>query len=181
MGLYEILSSLMIVSGIICVFISYRINDSNINNIIKSENKNFITKEGLDEILSEYSIDEDIKLVNDKILELNEYAEFIKSEIEKKHKELLFLYQMVAEKEKSISPKEELTYKEIEKKEITKLDETINKNLENEDNKEIEEKEVYNINIKIIELSNKGYGITEIAQILNIGQGEVKLVLDLYK
>jgi DNA invertase Pin-like site-specific DNA recombinase len=38
-----------------------------------------------------------------------------------------------------------------------------------------------NSNKRILELKNQGYKETEIAKILNIGQGEVRLVLNLYE
>ena len=40
--------------------------------------------------------------VKSKILELNEYGEYLKNELDAKHKELLFLYQMINEREKEI-------------------------------------------------------------------------------
>jgi len=117
--------------------------------------------------------------INQKILELNEYSEFAKSELDTKHKELLFLYQLINEKVKEIDA-EKLDYRMPEPKMIdVKMgikadadDDRANYHANNHSE---------NHNKRILDLSEQGYPIAEIAKMLDIGQGQVKLVLNLYK
>lgn len=108
-----------------------------------------------------------IEELNQKILEINEYTEFMKSELDSKHKELLFLYQLIRERNKEMEPSEPFI--------------VSNESIEVEKKEDIEEIKSSNNNEMILQLSKKGYRIEEIAQILDIGKGEVKLVIELYK
>lgn len=111
-----------------------------------------------------------VNLIDEKVLELNDYHDFVQEEIDKKHKELLFLYQMITEKERAI--------KEIQI-EIEKL---RNHKEEAEDlTPEEMEVKVENSNRRIISLKEQGYQDKEIAKILGIGLGEVQLVLNLFE
>ncbi|PKM95738.1 MAG: hypothetical protein CVU84_02745 [Firmicutes bacterium HGW-Firmicutes-1] len=121
-----------------------------------------------------------IEELNHKIREMNEYGEFMKSELDKKHKELLFLYQMINEKSKDINGNSEVfnSVKEEMRLEVT------NKEQFQPQTTMLEQKTEQlktNHNQMILEFSEKGYSIKEIAQMLEIGQGEVKLVLDLFE
>ncbi|QUI23253.1 hypothetical protein HZI73_13580 [Vallitalea pronyensis] len=114
--------------------------------------------------------------VNQKILELNDYASFIKKEISDQHKELLFLYQLITEKEKNLKhitdksskaeEKAAVSYHKSATPDISEPAHTLNHKIV-ENNKEI------------FDLYKEGHSVTEIAQSLNIGKGEVKLILDL--
>lgn len=141
----------------------------------------------------EASMDEDnfrkqVNLVNDKIVELNDYHTFVQEEIEKKHKELLFLYQMISDKEKAVREvqveieqvKETLSrintsqpLQAIKSKSVDRRDDSVEV-FESED-------ETMNMNRRIIQLRQQGYDVIEIARILDVGQGEVKLVLNLFE
>ena len=112
-----------------------------------------------------------VNLVNEKVLELNEYHEFMKSEMEKKHKELLFLYQMIGEKEKAIRDIQ------IELERMT-MGKAIVESVEAET---VITHEPDSVKRKIMELKAQGYNAKEIAKILGIGQGEVALVLNLFE
>lgn len=117
--------------------------------------------------------------LNTKILELNEFGSFILGEMEKKHKELLFLYQMICEKEKSFATEDEKLIKtenaqldtQIQPREATKPD-SIKLTIGNDS---------LALNGQILLLSNQGVSVQEIAKKLKIGQGEVQLILKLYQ
>lgn len=156
MTVYEIVTILLILLGLLIVIISFYIKDKN-----SSENTLY-SNEHYEEFGAR------IEELNNKILQVNEYSEFIKAELEDKHKELLFLYQMINEKSKQIN--------------------SIDSNIDNSDDSAKDYEELSNKiepkknnNKLILELSNKGYTVKEISRMLDIAQGEVKLVLDLYK
>ena len=197
---------------------------------------------------------------NEKIMAVNEFSEQLLEQIEENHKEVVFLYDMLNEKEnemkafvqeidKSKVVLEELANKELEKqmrqqeqfekeeeedlkrsgvlleepkvadveKNVPKVEtqmsalermgnklEEVPKEEENsepvkeiqvEEIKEVEEKqpeeveqqnlseqlEMTNQNQVILDLYNEGKSIMEIAKLLGKGQGEVKLVIDLFQ
>ena len=109
-----------------------------------------------------------IKELNQKILEVNEFSQFIQEEMNKKQKELLFLYQLIHEKSNEIKGTVEAKNYDftIEKNPKPISDEIVDK-LEKD-------------NQSVLQLAKKGYSIKEIAKILDIGQGEVNLILNLY-
>lgn len=116
-----------------------------------------------------------ISLIDEKILELEDYRKYVQDEMDKKHKELLFLYQMITEKEQKI--------REIEdsKKSYKSDDEKILVNQYSKTSiEDIDADIVENRNEQILGLKKDGYSEKEIAKKLEIGQGEVKLVLNLF-
>lgn len=115
-----------------------------------------------------------IEEINQKILELNEYSEFMKAELEEKHKELLFLYQLVNEKDKELKKRHVEVLPDQNRPVTGNSSEVLMPN-------QVVQQSAMNHNRRIIELSEKGYSIAEIGKLLEIGQGQVKLVLDLYK
>ena len=135
---------------------------------------------------------------NEKMKALNEYSEFILDEVEKRHKELLFMYQLISEKEKSLNSNAvnsniiNDTYKKTktkskifkEQKEYKDKNNQKGKNtvdLSEKDNSvEIKNKEIKDYHKQILDLYNNGLAIKEIAKKLDIGIGEVKLVIDLF-
>lgn len=136
-----------------------------------------------------------VTMVNDKILELNDYHSFIQEEIEKKHKELLFLYQMISDKEKTVRSiqveleqlKNSLEHMTVDSQiinelplEISPRKKELDEIIENEKESLIKE-DILNKNGRIIHLKKQGYDVKEIAKILDIGQGEVRLVLNLFE
>lgn len=169
----NILVLISIILGIICIIISFLLKDK--SKIIEEEHNQH------EETISNnnYNINKEeiINEVNNKILELNDYSNFIKKELNEKHKELLFLYQLINEKEVNIKKiAEDNLYKEEKpknKEPITifddlPLDETVDNKIKDQNN-------------QILSLYKEGYNITEIAKALNVGKGEIKLILDLYK
>lgn len=131
-----------------------------------------------DEAMEDETFRKQINLVNEKVLELDDYHNFVKDEIENKHKELLFLYQMISEKEKSIREiqLEIQQFREMEGLHKQKPLYTIEAASEMPEKEEGKERN----NSRIIRLREQGYNATEIAKILNIGVGEVNLVLNLF-
>lgn len=166
------------------------------------------------------------KVTNEKIMAISDYSEQIIEKIEQNHMEVVFLYNMLNEKENSLkenycrnenSCKEEIHYNDDHQ---TTNKDSIDSELDNQtySNNSIEvdngyknpmkniqginddeaEKLVGNINYshndqefieedkqnnnqEIIKLYAEGKSITEIAKTLDLGKGEVKFVLNLYK
>lgn len=138
------------------------------------------------------------RICNEKIMAVDEFSEQILEKIEENHKEVVFLYNMLNEKEtelkalmqKRIIIKEESIKKETVPKENIKKERVKNRANQQaatvkEKVKKLEQRKeeitVENNNPKILELYQQGKTVTEIAKILNQGQGEVKLVIDLYQ
>lgn len=137
-------------------FTKYSEQESTNNIKINDVNKNL-----------EHSIEEGKRLVKS----LNEMTEYIVNEIEKKNKELLFLYELIEKKEKLLNQApikgQKLDNKkhEIVNNEI-KAEENLNKN------KDLK---------SILKLYSDGNSPVEIAKKLKLGIGEVKLIIDFHK
>ncbi|MBD5089715.1 MAG: hypothetical protein HDT30_13065 [Clostridiales bacterium] len=275
-------SVLLIIVGIIIIFISYVISEKIIeknttgqgefsfdqsifDKIWKEKEAKF--REDMDKIIQEradettnYVEDKLAHISNEKIMAVSEYSDQILENIDKNHKEVVFLYDMLNEKEnemkdfvqeidKSKVVLEEIAHKELEKQKMIQhkriqkeLEEQKRKKDEKErqkddlmmsgyisnktvENTELEEKEIItpleqeevkeeksvfermegvveeslseekikepkqvelpmveeNNNQVILELYNEGKTIMEIAKLLGKGQGEVKLVIDLFQ
>ncbi|MFP4697277.1 MAG: DUF6115 domain-containing protein [Eubacteriales bacterium] len=111
--------------------------------------------------------------VSEKLMAINEYSDFVLEEIEKKHKELLFMYQVIAEKEKKLKMNNKTTSNsnvEVHKESKTTINSSANEN-----------QDIINNNKKILSLYNEGHSVKDIAKDLRLGIGEVKLVIDLFK
>lgn len=171
---YEGITITLIIIGLSAVLWSYYDNKT-----VTVVEKKSVKEDENQDYYEEYSAR--IEELNHKILELNEYGGFLKNELDNKHKELMFLYQLIHEKTKEIK---ENSF--IESGEVVFIKDKQEKdfNLNEAPKFEVEsdsEGQQINFNQLILELSEKGYTIKEIAQLLEIGQGEVKLVLDLYE
>lgn len=278
-------SVLLIIVGIVIIFISYVISEkitekkapnqgelsfdqSIIDKIWKEKEEQF--REDMDKIIQEranettnFVEDKLAHISNEKIMAVSEYSDQILENIDKNHKEVIFLYDMLNEKEnemkefvqeidKSKVVLEEIANKELEKQKMIQhkriqkeLEEQMRKQEEIErqkdelmmsgyisnnttENTEPEETEIIrpivqeeakeeksalermgvvveeapsekkikepkpvkqvelpireeNNNHVILELYNEGKTIMEIAKLLGKGQGEVKLVIDLFQ
>ena len=135
-----------------------------------------ITKES-DKLLEQRE-DNLIKTINeadDAIEQLNDISKQIFLQQEEKYQELLYLYEIIEQKKKeltNISENEQL-------KENLNVNQTLLDNTKEDINKEAAESiSKYD---EIFKLNEQGYSITEIAKKLNMGQGEVNLVLELKK
>ncbi len=142
------------------------------------------------------------KLTTEKIMAMGEYSNDIQEKINQNHDEVMFLYNMLNDKEevlkntirdieavkasvkkmaivndvaKDVTKKEPEVSKELEEKEVQKLETSTAKNSGN-----IRKREISNNNQMILDLYAKGKSNIEIAKELGLGIGEVRLVIDLF-
>lgn len=146
------------------------------------------------------------RTTNEKIMAINEYSDTVLEAINKSHNEVMFLYSMLNDKhteltglcgnlqrytenlsnvisesssdvqttevESSMIPEEELEFVDT----LTAVsEETVH-----QQTIQLSKDEV-NHNIRILEMNNQGYSDVEIAKELNLGLGEVRLVIGLFK
>ena len=125
------------------------------------------------------------KLSNQKINELAEYSDPVLGEINKNHSEVMFLYDMLNEKNKEVHNNIRDLQNALKKnEEIARTDR--NESIKEAPQSEAEEESVAedNANSKrdaVLKLHRQGKSEVEIAKTLGIGVGEVKLVIDLFK
>ncbi len=167
--------------------------------------------------------DELEKISNEKLMAVGEFSDNVLSEMDKTHKEIMFLYNMLNEKEteirklieektnqaklsreemdllkqkqtvvkdmkKDIESKEELVHSDDEKsKDSSSLKNQISTTMKGKSltqtvsqEKDEVESNRENSNRQIIKLYEDGVSIVDIAKRLNLGKGEVKLVIDLF-
>ena len=108
------------------------------------------------------------------IEEINKLSKSVLDEISIKYQELLHLYSIIDEKEKSLSS----TYKQVD----VSIQDTFTPNKPARAKSPPDISSINNPKHReIIALSNSGMNVSEIAKRLNLGQGEVSLVLELGK
>lgn len=169
----------------------------------------FIIKQKIDKMASEISEetitkteDQLSQLSNEKIIAVNDFSKQVIDKISQNHEEVVFLYNMLNEKETELKN----TMKQVDSTKKRIVDTKINdsKTIKSKESKdsvkkstpEIDLKEMIqpvstqskpldemgdNYNEKILELYSQGKSIIEISKYLDLGQGEVKLVIDLFK
>lgn len=146
-----------------------------------------------------YNADQSLSTMsNEKMIALGDYAVTVCDEIEKNHKEVMFLYSMLGDKEKELKAlvaEAEAKSAELKKANDLALEayveseselqtEEAPNGVEKTDFEELAEESVPqedNINDIILEMKQNGMSIMEIARELGLGVGEVKLVVDLYQ
>ena len=146
------------------------------------------------------------KISNEKIMAVSEYSNTIMDEINKSHKEVMFLYDMLTDKQtdlKNTVRKAEAAAKEVEDAGKSAAEQAVQQTARQQegsmdslsdefeafDNSRIDRVEAATVadlepdnnNRKIIELHKSGRTAVEIAKELNLGVGEVNLVLDLFE
>lgn len=153
-------------------------------------------------------VDEQLcQLSNEKIMSVNEYGNEVLEKIQQNHSEVVFLYSMLNEKEKEIKTFAEKQYpveankmvsnaEAMEEKETKKAQTNLgrkksNKKIEkNKIDKDTAQKMVFTgedraeydkKKEKIIALYRQGKEVLEISKKLELGQGEVQLIVNLYK
>lgn len=124
------------------------------------------------------------KISNTKILEMNEYADGVLKEINRNHNEVMFMYDMLNEKDKEIKT----TVKDVN---VTRMNRGYAYNDAKQQSAMEEQKivmqdiedfvldESLSTHDKIRQLYSNGYNDVEIAKRLKIGVGEVRLVINL--
>jgi len=142
------------------------------------------------------------KISNEKIIAVNDFSKQIMEKINQNHEEVVFLYTMLNEKESELKD----TMKQVDhtKKQLLETDLNNQKNTKSKDNMEYSKTNSANIGIeeldqafqitnrpldemddnsneKILDFHAQGKSIIEISKILGLGQGEVKLVINLFK
>ena len=215
----------LIVIGLVFIFVSFAISEKLSEEKAESDSvvkipKELTTeqKEKIDKLIRDY-MDQQIdgrltdietrlsEIVNQKTLALGDYAVSVNEEIDRNHKEVVFLYDMLSDKQKEIMTTVNMidTYKkEISSETQPSVEDTVPEELPAEeteempDDTEIEEamkemedipiseesqEELENVDNKdmILEMHKAGLSILEIARHLGLGVGEVKLVVDLYQ
>lgn len=140
--------------------------------------------------------DELSQLSNEKIIAVNDFSEQVLEKISRNHEEVIFLYNMLNEKQEEIknlmleANKIKLKLEEpvsavTSKTDINKI--SVSKSSYQADTKKVSKTNVHtdslsdNHNQKILELYSQGFSIVDISKSLELGQGEVKLVVDLFK
>lgn len=193
----------LIVIGIICVIISIILGIT--DNKEQADTASYVSdydsakqvsqvSKAIDDIIekkmqdieekTEASLD---KISNTKILEMNEYADNVLKEINRNHNEVMFMYDMLNEKDKEIKT----TVKSVNatntqargmgtvRERLIKLDET-QKAPQRISVDEFPLDDKLDKNQKIMTLYNNGYTDIDIAKRLKFGVGEVRLVIKLY-
>lgn len=151
--------------------------------------------------------DELSRLSNEKIIAVNEFSDQVLEKIKRNHEEVVFLYNMLNDKEKELKA----AVKEIDsaKKKVHEIVEARKEAVKDQQPRKAavapkapeaghktgslpiskdrpEEKLVIteggsNNNDQILALYSQGKSIIEISKLLGLGQGEVKLVIDLFR
>lgn len=147
------------------------------------------------------------RLTNEKIMAVDEFSDTVLEKINQNHSEVIFLYNMLNEKEKelkdlladinktakdgreSIATKSEVSVDEkVKSKKVSERKNNQRKPVGKQNRKEPdlslseqEKKQEASTRDQIISLHEKGISVTDIAKQLKIGKGEVKLIIDLYQ
>ncbi|HHU70982.1 MAG TPA: hypothetical protein GXZ21_02980 [Clostridiales bacterium] len=201
----EPLEIVLIVLGIIIIIVSFflvgskqEINESTLGKNISLDqvfakeeiqdfNDSIINK--LNEVREETlnaTEDELSRLSNEKIMAVSEFSDQILEKIDRNHEEVVFLYKMLNDKEKEIKEtvKEANIVQRLSKEQES---DTVEAKAVEADNpsftskeKDMSDSEVFNNNEEILSLYSEGKSIIEISRLLSLGQGEVKLVIDLF-
>ncbi len=229
----SILEIILIIVGIIVIIISCILVDkstavhkemigksiSSLEESLTEEDKKQLMdkmKELLAEVKEEAIVETDdtlSKISNEKIMAVHEFSDQILEKINRNHEEVVFLYNMLNDKEKELKA----TVKEIDnsKKKVqdilrAKTDndkapaaktiksqpapKTLSQDKASADDKieqsgtldTVQEPSMVNglnanNNTQILSLHSQGKSVIEISKLLGLGQGEVKLVIDLFK
>lgn len=229
------LEIVMIVIGLGAIIYSTKITDgaesSDIKSVVDGQDQMEQLRHKIEQFNEEITRKQEEKLEdtsekmntisNEKIMGISEYSDQVIDKIEKNHAEVVFLYDMLNEKQAEIQKliheadsskvqfQDELakSYQNVkdivdpvvvsgkdakktgneqsdselseEDYDLQKLSDKERQAFDEEFSMQEEEKKV-NHNEEILALHDKGYSILEISKMLEMGQGEVKFVLDMY-
>lgn len=230
MGILEII---LIIVGIIVIIVSCILVDKSTvdqkqmigksissleENLTEEDKKQLLDKmkELLADVKEEAIVETDdtlSKISNEKIMAVNEFSDQILEKIKRNHEEVVFLYNMLNDKEKELKA----VVKEIDtsKRKVQDILEaktdndktsaaktvksqsnarTVNQDRTMADHKQEKQNTAdvtqeqstlnglnTNNNSQILSLYSQGRSVIEISKLLGLGQGEVKLVIDLFK
>lgn len=218
----NLLEITMVILGIIIIIISCRIIDRPRNGkeipsggehlknarfteeeINQIKNKQMELLSGISEEAIVRTDDYLSKLSNEKIMAVSEFSDQILEKIKRNHEEVVFLYNMLNDKEKELKTavreidgskkkvkdlmdsKKEQSAKEQPVKKTAQIQKQIavSASADREKSKEapVPDPAGSNHNSQILNLYSQGKSIIEISKLLGLGQGEVKLVIDLFK
>ena len=134
------------------------------------------------------AMDKSIEEADEAVENLNKLSQSVFDELEKKYQEILFLYSLMDEKKKDIT---EIYSKPMPvAPQTTKSKEAVAEAPQNKESAPQEDSKpamplasaIKNPNLKqILKLRDEGMDVAEIAKTLDIGQGEVQLILGLGK
>ncbi len=208
------LEILLIVIGIgIIIFSCFLVDKStpkseNFTQLDVKASKNELTIEEIeqirmkiDTIITEMSEETIIKtddklsqITNEKIIAVHDYSNQIIEKINQNHEEVVFLYNMLNEKENELKDTmkqldhSKKQFSEIKPKESTEPTKKNSVNIvlteldqSKQNTNRLLEEMGDNNNEKILNYHSQGKSIIEISKLLGLGQGEVKLVIDLFK
>lgn len=229
----NLLEITLIIIGIIIIIISCRLVDksgkskgqvpvlpfSYENGISEEDKKKLMDK--IKELLSDVGEETVIRtddtlsqLSNEKIMAVSEYSDQILEKIKRNHEEVVFLYNMLNDKEKDLKSvvreidsskkknqdmmepslgsdkvqtdnREKATASEKTITQAAKMEKPLKSTESQSDNSFLDNSILNNLsennNTQILALFNKGKSVMEISKLLGLGQGEVKLVIDLFK
>lgn len=124
---------------------------------------------------------------NEKIMEFDEFSSQILEKIDQNHQEVVFMYQMLSDKEEQLkeqwnhtNKKKETQAAGIEKKKETVQKKTPAKEKKTEQKPEMPSDEKNDLNAQMLALYKQGKSVLEISKMLHVGQGEVQLIVSLY-
>lgn len=124
---------------------------------------------------------------NEKIMEFDEFSSQILEKIDQNHQEVVFMYQMLSDKEEQL--KEHLNHtnkkRETQAAGIEKKKEVLQKKMPENEKKadkkpEMPRNEKNDLNAQMLALYKQGKSVLEISKMLHVGQGEVQLIVSLY-
>ncbi len=201
---------LLIGFGCVCIsfFVARKGKDEEAEEVMDGTNASSVwtekdeemIKNRIDEILADRqselidsTADEMSRICNEKIMAVDEFSKQLLEKVEQNHQEVVFMYNMLNEKEKEVKntvtqpvakPKEKTAIATLEK-EMQPTTKTVKKKeTVKTDKKPVENKEAVkvsgNVNLQIQKMYKEGKSVLEISKALDIGQGEVKLVIALY-
>lgn len=148
----SLLIILLLIVGIVLIIISLVQKDH------PKQNKNDKRYDSLQPSLDE---------ANQAIKDLNELHEYMMGELNKKQKELMLIYDIIDEKERKLKEVQGTTLKEVPK--TQKPDDNYSNLVEEFSTRE-----------QVKDMYAKGMNIETIAKTLNIGKGEVQLLISLF-
>lgn len=124
---------------------------------------------------------------NEKIMEFDEFSSQIMEKINRNHEEVVFMYQMLSDKEEQLkehlnhaSKKNSTQAAGIERKKETLQKKVPEKEKKVEKKAEVPPSQDSDLNAQMLALYKQGKSILEISKMLHVGQGEVKLIVSLY-